>query len=201
MFPLPPSLPHHPLSTMFNQIVVHVSGSPGSGKTTLGEWITKKYGKFIAVKDTDEFIQRGDDEDKRLQNFTEGSKEYMDRLRSIKDRGIHDFVKENPTKHIVFVGLMDHFGLKPFYDMKEANVKFFIDIKNADLLRQYYTRFATLDSTTSRSLWEDVANNRDYILSSEEKMKENDDMWNEHRQHNYRLMSQDEIKNFITEVL
>lgn len=186
---------------MFNQMVVHISGSPGSGKTTLGEWITVKYGNFIAVKDTDEFIQRGDDEDRRLKKFIETSKEYMDELKSIKDRKIEEFIKENPNKHIVFVGLMDHFGLKPFYDMKRAGVKIFIDIEDSDLLRQYYTRFGTLPSEVGNSLWEDVANGKDYIMSSSEKMKENDDIWLEHKQHNYRLMCRDSIKIFITDVL
>ena len=38
-------------------MIVHVSGPPGSGKTTLGEMLAKKAGKGVAVCDTDTFIQ------------------------------------------------------------------------------------------------------------------------------------------------
>ena len=37
-------------------IIVHISGTPGSGKTTLGKTIKKLYNNKVVVFDTDEFI-------------------------------------------------------------------------------------------------------------------------------------------------
>jgi hypothetical protein len=170
-------------------MIIHISGSPGSGKSTIGKWIDENYSDSIAVKDTDSFIQRGDEEATRLSSlFIEGSDAYMNELRMLKTRKINEFIASNSEKDIVFVGLMDHFGLKPFYDISLARHKFFIQISNTDLLKQYYSRLAFLyDGTT----WDD------YILSSTEKIKENEDLWLEHKEYNYILASQDDIKNFI----
>jgi adenylate kinase family enzyme len=184
-----------------NQIVIHISGSTGSGKTTVGNWITENYGNYFAVKDTDEFIQRGDEEAMRLSQFSEGSEEYLNALKSLKTRKIDEFIIKNIDKHIVFVGLMDHFGLRPFYDITRATYKIFIDIKPSDLIQQYYSRLTKFSETTWSSIWNDVAIGEDYIPSSRELIKDNGFLWCEHKQFNYQLMTHTDIKNFITQLV
>ena len=49
-----------------NNIIIHISGFPGSGKTTLGEKIQKLFNNKIIVYDTDNFIQHHTKEGKQL---------------------------------------------------------------------------------------------------------------------------------------
>jgi uridine kinase len=46
-------------------MIIHISGFPGSGKTTLGNKIQKMLGKKVVVYDTDLFIQHHNDNGKK----------------------------------------------------------------------------------------------------------------------------------------
>lgn len=37
--------------------IIHISGPIGAGKTTLGEKLTKRFGKKITVKDIDDLLE------------------------------------------------------------------------------------------------------------------------------------------------
>ena len=47
-------------------MIIHISGFPGSGKTTLGNKLQQIFGKKVIVYDTDEFIQHHNDNGKKL---------------------------------------------------------------------------------------------------------------------------------------
>ena len=182
-----------------NPIIIHISGSPGSGKTTLGERIHAFCGDaIVAVKDTDDFIQRGDAEHLRLKRYESDQNVFQRELRELKTRKIDEFIESNKEKPlIVFVGLMDHFGLRPFYDFTCANHKFFLKISPADLLRQYYTRLVDV-SRELPVIWDDIVSHRDYVESSEEKMTSDESLWlQEHSLHGYQHRTADEIMAFI----
>ena len=181
-------------------VIIHISGSPGSGKTTLGNWIVEHL-DFIAVKDTDEFIQRGDEEDRRLEGFREDEEKYMNELSALKSRKIEDFILENQDKDIVvFVGLMDHFGLKKFYDFKQANLKYFIDIEPKLLIKQYYTRLIKVSGEIPQ-IWEDISNGRDYIMSSTEKIHDDKILAREHIDHGYELKTFQNLQLFFSVIM
>lgn len=62
-----------------NMLIVHISGSPGAGKTFLGEKLQKRYPNII-VKDTDEFVLHDE---------------------------IDKFIEEHKNNIIIFTGVLD----------------------------------------------------------------------------------------------
>jgi hypothetical protein len=182
-------------------VVIHIAGASGSGKSTLAGRIRETFGDSVAVKDTDEFIQRGDDEANRLAPFEQGDpKRYMAELASLKTRKIDEFLAENHTKRVVvLVGLMDHFGLKkPFYDVVRAAFKYYIDIKPADLLRQFYSRLVQEGTTAG---WEGIARGDDYVWSSKEIVAEDLTQWKKHERYGYERVTSDDIMGLVAGAL
>jgi len=109
------------------QIIIHVSGSPGSGKTTLGNKLKTKYGNKIVVKDLDDLF-----------------KEFMNASKSPFDPKkyqifIDNFIKTIKTKIIVFVGLNKEHLTETLYNIKPA-YKFFIDLPIEINLERHFIR-------------------------------------------------------------
>lgn len=74
-----------------SKIYAHISGYPGSGKTTLSLELSERY-YDIAVKDTDDFIE-GIDPDLPL-----------DKINKIMKHKLDTFIKKNVGKKVVLVG-------------------------------------------------------------------------------------------------
>ena len=92
--------------------IIHISGPSGAGKTTLGEKLTKRFGKKITVKDIDDlrrdFIRYYYD-NKIFQLIDKvGYQKYID-----------NFIKKHSSKPIVFVGLnnMPWWHANHYYNM------------------------------------------------------------------------------------
>jgi hypothetical protein len=160
--------------------VVHISGSPGSGKSTLGRQLA---GPAVAVKDTDEFF------DDIPQSIWDSPRAWLAHV----DAQVAAFVETHHDKRvIVFVGLLDSVwgGTHVFYEFSNATL-FFLDVPVAQLLKQYYGRCAThMD-------WEQVASGERAIPSSQEKVREYHEDVREHTKRGYQLKSRNAIAAYV----
>lgn len=108
-------------------IIIHVSGSPGSGKTTIGNKLKKHFGDEIMVKDLDDL-------------FTEFMKDNHDEFNPESyQEYIYDFIKNNNDKIIIFVGLNSEHITNGLYDIR-ATHKFFINLPTEITLKRHFDR-------------------------------------------------------------
>jgi len=83
---------------MNKNIIIHISGYPGSGKTTLGEKLQKIFKNKVITYDTDNFIQAYTKEGKKLlkieQEIYQGkktNKDYKDLWKQTIKNKINEF--------------------------------------------------------------------------------------------------------------
>lgn len=116
-------------------MIIHISGSSGSGKSYLGNKIQKKFGKKIKVKDLDnlrhEFISKYYDTSK---SYSFSEKKYQ--------KYINEYIKK-VRKPLIFVGLNDnHFGkTKSLYYNLQAYHKYYINLDDETIIKQKCKRF------------------------------------------------------------
>jgi adenylate kinase family enzyme len=113
-----------------NNLIIHISGPQGAGKTTLGNEIYKKYNNFIYVKDLDDLYDEFNhqQEIKNYQIF------------------INLFIKEHSDKPLIITGLsaerckgeMDDED-DVFYKIN-TEYKYLIKIDEEDILKQRFFR-------------------------------------------------------------
>jgi adenylate kinase family enzyme len=186
--------------------VIHVSGAPGTGKTTLGEEIKAFFGDAVCVKDTDEFIQHHTDGGKRLLELeldpTVTMEEYNSVWRSILTSEISKFMKRTVGESvIVLVGLLDNFGGEGAeYYLEDADVKIFLTIDTAVLLEQYYTRVCKAGVKTPE-YWGDVAEGRKKIASSKNIVDSYEWLKNNHARNHYDLVPRDDAPALLKKII
>lgn len=155
------------VETSLFPIVLHISGSPGSGKTTLGRLIQKQYPKRVKVVDTDSFISW--DQGKQLEKKYPDLKENKQAWEEMFSKAIVSFY-ENTRDHepqvrvIIFTGILAHwspdgspmdFPLKDvvawqqetFTDLDQL---FFLTLDFSTLLVQYYEREISVIKATPK---------------------------------------------------
>lgn len=168
--------------------VIHVSGTPGVGKSTLGERLTFIM-RNIRVVDTDDIFS--EDDHNTLRVIPQDTEEYVrvwkdTTIRCIR-RKIGAAINERVSA-MVFVGILSNMN-GPIGGIVDADSLFpfrvFIDLTIAVLLQQFYTRLGKLHG--QQHFWEDVA--KDFFpVPSSEQVKRNaatDREW--HTQHGYRV--------------
>ncbi len=74
-------------------MIIHISGAPGSGKTTIGLKLKKHYKTKVIVKDLDDLFA----EFMKLNTTKFSSKKYQN--------FINDFINKHNNKSIIFVRL------------------------------------------------------------------------------------------------
>ena len=124
-----------------NNLIIHISGAQGSGKTTLGDKLKHIFGNKIYMKDLDHLFGE----------FTKQSK--------IKDyqKYIDKFIKSHSDKPIILVGLDADLCLGPINNPKlkgyniPAKHKYYINIDLEDNLRQWF--FRQVDKLNDRQEW------------------------------------------------
>jgi hypothetical protein len=189
-------------------IVVHVSGTPGSGKTTLGQ---KFLGDSrIAVIDTDELIN-GADETALLFLRGTGTPEDIHRpyrrgwkklFRKRLWKAYHQ-AEDDGKMILLFTGILNHMSPPPgmVMEMPFAMMqKYFLDIPLPQLLRQFYGRF-TKDFLNDEEFWTGVAEGRYGIPSSNEYLKDFKQEKTWHFEHGYRLVSTKKMEKKIKRLL
>jgi hypothetical protein len=154
---------------------VHISGSPGSGKTTLGERIEKIFD--VIVKDTDDFTH---DLPKDVS--------FMHLL----DSKIQTFLTNHKKENVVFVGIMDITldGNTHIYKFKE-------DTPLQILLKRFYSRIIKVGEQDS-NFWEDVTNGKEIIPSSQDKISEVFNTKESHLQLGYKPLEEEAIFTLLS---
>ena len=86
-------------------MIIHISGAPGSGKTTIGLKLKEHYKTKVIVKDLDDLFA----EFMKLNTTKFSSKKYQN--------FINDFINKHNNKSIIFVGLNTEHITNKFYNI------------------------------------------------------------------------------------
>lgn len=169
-------------------MIIHVSGSPGSGKTTLGN-ILQENNKYIVVKDLDDLTDDLDKNDKDI---------FFKKLHE----KIIDFIEQNAKKFIVFVGILDIIfdDVIYIYDFKDADVLFYLDPPMETLLKQFYTRMIKIGEK-DETFWSDIAQKKYAIPPSDYKIDEARQTKEEHIKRGYICDSYENIISKIQKII
>ena len=111
-------------------MIIHISGAPGSGKTTLGNKI-KKQNKNVIVKDLDDILMKFT-KGKRIKDWN--SKKYQEYLDKLLEK------YKNSSKIIILVGLNKDMGHSNTFYNVYADYKFYIKIPIKKHLEQLFLR-------------------------------------------------------------
>ena len=178
-------------------IVFHVSGSPGSGKTTLIDMLKEQMPTLYAV-DTDEILEDHDPLVIKMRTFKQETQEFVEAwkiaVRTNVQRQI-EIATKNKYRCIVFACILNNMGgpLGGIVDINDiVKYKYFLVPPLPMLLRRFYVRYETLKDDTE--FWDGVASGIYPIPSSDNyiKLHKSEKEW--HVSHGYILSeSQEEI--------
>ena len=170
-------------------VIMHISGPPASGKTTLGQLIEETFGSSgVIVIDTDEFIH-GNLNSKDLSDWV-----------SILDKKFTNVIKKHSddgTILIIFVGVLENFGPKEdvaMYELKHVDVKFYLHIPTVILIQQFYRRICEIKDI---DYWKEVSAGILSIPSSDQMLQNVTTLQLWHIQHEYQLVSVEDIMKQI----
>jgi thymidylate kinase len=121
-------------------MIIHISGAPGSGKTTIGQKLKEHYKFKVIIKDLDDLFT----EFKTLNTTKFSSKKYQ--------IFINDFINKHNDKSIIFVGLNCNPVKSKFYNLN-PDYKFYIDLPVDINLKRYFLR--------EYEVWTNCMQNRD----------------------------------------
>lgn len=137
--------------------IIHISGAPGSGKTTIGLKLKEHYKTKVIVKDLDDLFT----EFKKLNTGKFNSKKYQ--------HFIDNFVNKHNNKPIIFVGLNSEHLTNNFYEINPDH-KFYIDLPIDINLKRHFVREINgwLDWMQNRNkniLFNQLLNDEDEVIN------------------------------------
>jgi adenylate kinase family enzyme len=186
-------------------IIIHISGFPGSGKTTLGEKIQKIF-KNTIVYDTDGFIQHHTKEGKELLKLDneKKSKEYKILWKETIENKINSFTSKYQNKIIVFVGSLDNFAPpNTIYNIK-ADYKFILDVPLNELMKRYYLRIYLMEQKSTKKqsdyYWKKLSEGVYNINGSEDIIKDYQKYNEWHKKNNYTFLDDKHIIDKIKDI-
>jgi len=188
-------------------LIIHISGFPGSGKTTLGEKLEKMLGTKVIVYDTDGFIQHHNKAGKTLLKLEKEEKwtEYSNTWKNIMENKINDFIKQYNNKIIIFVGSLDNFAPPNTIYKIKADYKIMFDVPLHEIMKRYYLRMYYTDQKMSKKeahhYWINLSRGIYNISSSKEIIKNYNKYIQWHKNNGYEFMSDDEIVSMINKLL
>jgi adenylate kinase family enzyme len=113
---------------------IHISGSPGTGKTTLGIKLKSLFPKYKIVE-TDGFIT---DNNRKKRNSIKDSKSKIKFIKSIYKKKFNYY--DNKYKKIIYIGILDSSIPDGSLYIRNFDYKIFMTISNKEYLKRYYGR-------------------------------------------------------------
>ena len=137
-------------------MIIHISGAPGSGKTTIGLKLKKVYKTKVIIKDLDDLFA----EFMKLNTGKFSSKKYQ--------KFIDDFINKHNIKSIIFVGLNSEHITKNIYKLN-PDYKFYINLPVDVNLKRHFLREIDgwLDWMQNRNkniLFDQLLNNENEVI-------------------------------------
>ena len=123
-----------------NNLIIHISGCSGAGKTTLGEKLLEKFSDKIIVKDLDNLRSEFLKEEYKDKKMNEIKKEIWNEGKY--QQWIDNYIDKNKDKPIVFVGLNNIPWVNKFsyYNMHSKH-NFYINLDFDTIFKQRCSRF------------------------------------------------------------
>ena len=189
-------------------LIIHISGASGCGKTTLGNKLKDTFGKKITVKDLDdlrhEFIKSFYGAKKWTYINEEKYQEYID-----------TFI-DKQKKPLIFVGLNDsyytNFGkTKNLYFNLHSHYNYYIDIDDSLILKQKCLRTLNEIQTDKMAMNDLLNNNKKFIkmvvgaiktrCNAKENTRINNRWKRDYKKRDYKFMSREGIFKNVSRIL
>lgn len=196
-------------------IIIHISGASGAGKSTMGNKLKKKFKDHIVVKDIDDL--RHDFVDDTYGGYDEFDKTGISWDHKAFQSYIDKYVNKQ-TKPLIFVGLStlpwEQISETIYYDM-HADYNYYIQIDDMEVVKQKCIRFITKrlpkiiksESTKQRLVSENeetVEGLKDlieYECGADETLKMNK-LWNkDYEKFGYQFMPHERIFESVSKIL
>ena len=173
---------------------IHLSGSPGTGKTTLGKKLKKLFPYYMIVE-TDSFV-------------TSKDRRERDKIKTVKNKikFIFDIYKKKfnyynkKYKNIIYIGILNSSVPNGKLYKTKFDYNIFYNIKLTELIKRYYTREVKNGILTKNKYLKMVADGSWDILSGNKLVTLHKEDINEHEKMGYKLMTEDKIINFISKL-
>ena len=191
-------------------MIIHISGSSASGKSTVGNKIKNNFKQKVLVIDIDDLHINPSTRPKYWQelNTTKTRVEAKRVWRRLIHRTMSESIKENEDKIIIFVGLIQQSlanSKTNSYEIKNADYKFFLNVPINILLQRYYARlYSHIKIGTKKQnelYWKNVGQNKQYIMGSKDIIDTNKQNIEHAKKHNYQILSETEIMTELRQVL
>ena len=179
-------------------LIIHISGSQGAGKTTLGNKIKEKYNDMIYVKDLDDLYNEFTQQDK-INDYQEF---------------INNFIRKNSDKPLIITGLSAekckgemNDNDETFYKI-DTKYKYLIKINKNDILKQRFFRQVSKLYDRKELFFTDWLKDNNKIQKKLfrfvdlEKWKSNNIVCNTiHKKHKYKSMNRNNIYKKVCKLI
>ena len=170
---------------------VHISGTPGSGKSTLGIKLQKMFPKFKIVE-TDKFVSKADRRERDKYKYLKDRRKFISNIYQNK---FNYYDKKN--KNIIYVGILNSSMQGVLYKKQNFDYKIFLNISDIELIKRYYTREVKDGILSSDRNIKNAIDGKWYILSSTEVLSWHKASIIDHKNLGYKMMTEKQIINLI----
>ena len=186
-------------------IIIHISGAYGSGKTTLGNKLKEEYGNKITVVNID---------DLRIDFIRDfyGNKRFDIIDKNEYQKYIDKFVENHTAKPLIFVGLNNmYWWHKNHYYNLHSKYNYYIELDAETIVKQKCRRLFLDLANKEYNMEYLVQNNKDYIKSVANVIADECDLkktimtikkWKkDYTKQGYKFMSRDDIFKKVSKIL
>ena len=195
-----------------NNLIIHISGCSGAGKTTLGEKLLEKFSDKIIVKDLDNLRSEFLKEEYKNKKMDEIKKEIWNEGKY--QQWIDNYIDKNKDKPIVLVGLNSIPWVNKFsyYNMHSKH-NFYINLDFDTIFKQRCSRFMDNIFVKNREkVLDNIIKNKNkeikniqdmfYNNCNYDEILENNKQWNkDYKEQKYKFMSREYIYEKVSKIL
>jgi len=175
--------------------LIHISGTPGTGKTTLGKKL-KDLTSFQIIE-TDSFTSRAAREE--TEKMLKAGKNEEDITKYIFQKYRDKFFEYNSKfSKIIYIGLLNSNVPKgKLFKDQPFDVKIYYDPGLKEVIRRYYNREVKEGILTDEIYLDEVVSEKAEIRSSKQIRANYEKHKEEHRAMNYQIMNESQIVEYI----